>query len=245
MSGDLMYGELADYWTLLSPVEDYAEESELYRQVLLEYANTPPKTLLELGSGGGNNASFLKRHFDVTLVDVSEGMLAQSRKLNPELTHHQGDMRDVRLSRRFDAVFIHDAICYMTTRDDLLRAMQTAREHCADGGVALFCPDETRETFSPSSDSGGTDADDGRGLRYIEWVWDPDPGDETITTDFGLLIRNARGEVRAAHERHLHGLFPRQVWLDCMAAAGFEPHSKVCVHSELPDGYELFVGIAR
>ena len=75
--------------------------------------------MLELGSGGGNNASHLKRRFQLTLVDRSPEMLAVSRRLNPECEHVEGDMRTVRLGRTFDAVFVHDAIAYITTEDDL------------------------------------------------------------------------------------------------------------------------------
>lgn len=236
-----MYGELADWWTLISEVEEYEEEAALFRRVLLEHASSPPRTLLELGSGGGNNAFHLKAHFDLTLVDLSEDMLRQSRRINPDVEHHRGDMRDVRLGRRFDAVFVHDAITYMTSREDLLRAMTTAWVHCRPGGVALFAPDETRERFEPGVDCGGHDRD-GRGVRYLEWGHDPDPTDETCVADYAFLIHEADGSVRVVHERHLHGLFSRQVWLDTMRAAGFEPHSGIYPHSDLPEGYELFVG---
>jgi hypothetical protein len=30
----------------------------------------------------------------------------------------EGDMRTTRLGRQFDAVFVHDAVCYMTTEAD-------------------------------------------------------------------------------------------------------------------------------
>ena len=42
----------------------------------------------------------------MTLVDLSDGMLAVSRQLNPECEHHLGDMRTVRLGRTFDAVWV-------------------------------------------------------------------------------------------------------------------------------------------
>jgi hypothetical protein len=48
---------------------------------------------LELGCGGGNNASFLKQHFQMTLTEVSPRMLDQSRHLNQECEHVTGDMR--------------------------------------------------------------------------------------------------------------------------------------------------------
>jgi trans-aconitate methyltransferase len=82
--------------------------------------------VLELGSGGGNNASHLKAHCDLTLIDASDRMLALSRRINPECEHVTGDMRTVRLDRQFDAVFIHDAIDYMVTLDDLRAALTTA-----------------------------------------------------------------------------------------------------------------------
>jgi trans-aconitate methyltransferase len=57
-------------------------------------------TLLELGSGGGNNASHMNRRFaELVLVDVAPGMLEVSRRLNPECAHVAGDMRTVRLGR--------------------------------------------------------------------------------------------------------------------------------------------------
>lgn len=237
-----MYDELADCWTLISAVDEYVEEAAIFQRVLLEHASQPVRTILELGSGGGNNAFHLKAHFAMTLVDRSEGMLRQSRRINPELAHHHGDMRDVRLRATFDAVFVHDAISYMTSREDLLHAMTTAFVHCRPGGVALFAPDETKERFEPSTSCGGTDQD-GRGVRYLEWNHDPDPDDETCIADYAFLIRQPDGSSRVVHDRHLHGLFPRAVWLDTMRAAGFEPRSGVYAHSDLPDGYELFVGL--
>ena len=69
-----LYSELADWWPLLSAPEEYAEEAAFHRQVLVSACSCPPETLLELGSGGGNNASHLKRHFRLTLVDRAPGL---------------------------------------------------------------------------------------------------------------------------------------------------------------------------
>ena len=154
-----LYQEYAMWWPLLSAPEEYAEEAETYTDLLRSACAEPPQTLLELGSGGGNNAAYMKEHFNITCVDIAEPMLAVSQKLNPECEHHVGDMRTVRLNRLFDAVFIHDAIGYMTTLEDLEKAMQTAYVHCRPGGAALFVPDYTRETFRSASHHGGHDGD--------------------------------------------------------------------------------------
>ncbi len=72
-----MYGELASWWPLLSSADDYVEEAAFYQRVLLEHCARPARTLLELGSGGGNNASHLKARFDLTLVDLAPGQVVR------------------------------------------------------------------------------------------------------------------------------------------------------------------------
>ncbi len=237
-----MYGDLADWWHLLSQVEDYEEEAEVFARVIQQYATSPVGSVLELGAGGGNNAFHLKSYFTMTLVDLSEAMLEQSRRINPECVHHQGDMRTVRLGQTFDAVFIHDAIDYMTTLDDLRRALETAFVHCKPGGVALFVPDHLKETFVPDTDHGGHDGPD-RSLRYLKWTWDPDPDDALYTTDYAYLLRLPDGTTQVHTDRHVHGLFRRQDWLDAISGAGFTARTIPFEHSELEPGrHELFIG---
>ena len=237
-----LYHELADWWPLLSAPADYAEEAAFYQRALLERCERPAATLLELGSGGGNNASHLKSRFDLVLVDRSPEMLRMSRALNPDCEHVEGDMRSVRLGREFDCVFVHDAVVYMTTEADLRRAIETAYAHCKPGGAALFAPDHVRENFNPPlTDCGGHDGG-GRGLRYLEWTWDPDPGDNTYTVDYVYLLRGRDGATRVEWEQHVEGLFARGDWLRLTAAAGFEPTVVPFDHSEIEPGtYELFV----
>jgi trans-aconitate methyltransferase len=212
-----LYGELADWFHLLTAPSEYVDEAADYRRLL--DASGPVHTVLELGSGGGNNASHLKAHYDLTLVDASDRMLAQSRRINPECEHVTADMRTVRLNRQFDAVFIHDAIAYMVTLDDLRATLTTAYEHLRPGGVALLCPDHLRDTFAPMTDHGGHD-EGARGLRYLEWTWDPDPSDTTYTIDFAYLLRDEAG-LRVVHDQHVCGLFTREEWRRTLAESGF------------------------
>ena len=220
-----LYFELSSWYHLLSAPADYAEEAEFVRSLVVGASSTPPVRLLELGSGGGNNASHLKAHFKLTLADLSEGMLDLSRNLNPECEHILGDMRTLRLGRTFDAVFIHDAIMYMVTESDLRRAMETAFIHCKPGGAALFMPDVIKETFVSLTTHGGHDSKtgDGRAIRYIEWTFDPDPSDMTYTIDFAYLLRERDKPVRVVHDTHVFGMFPRETWLSLLRETGFEP----------------------
>ena len=136
-----MYRDLAPWFHLLTAPEDYADEAAAALALLRAKVDGPLGTLLELGSGGGNMASHLKREVRLTLTDLSGDMLDVSRTINPDCEHIVGDMRTLRLGRTFDAVLAHDAIVYMTTEADLRAAMTTAFEHLRPGGAALFEPD--------------------------------------------------------------------------------------------------------
>jgi SAM-dependent methyltransferase len=235
------YRELAPWWPLVSAPEEYEEEAA-FAAALLRTADPPTKTVLELGSGGGNNAAHLKREFAMTLVDLSPQMLAVSQQLNPECEHLLGDMRTLRLGRTFDAVFVHDAIEYMTTEADLRQAVDSVFVHCRPGGVAVLVPDHIAENYEPATDHGGNDAPDGSGVRYLSWSSPPHTGTPTTTTDYAFLVRDVDGTVTVAHDRHLLGLFPRATWLRVLTDAGFSARSvaEVTMESRLPR--EFFVG---
>jgi SAM-dependent methyltransferase len=239
-----LYGELAEWFHLLTAPEDYEEKAAYYRQVMVDMADGPVRDVLELGSGGGNNASHLKAHFTMTLTDLSEEMLTVSRGLNPECEHLVGDMRDLRLGRTFDAVFVHDAVAYLTTEEDLGRAIDTAYVHCRNGAVALFCPEGVREDFSPATRHGGHDRG-GRALRYLQWEWDPDPSDTTCVADLAMILRDEDGSVRLEYDRHEFGLFPTATWLRLMTRAGFEAKAIRFEHSDAESGGVVIVGVRR
>ncbi|MCU1344827.1 MAG: hypothetical protein JWL70_1093 [Acidimicrobiia bacterium] len=234
------YGELAHWWPLISPPEDYVEEAEFAAAVLRSGA-VPVHEVLELGSGGGHNAVHLKGHFAMTLCDLSDSMLDVSRQLNPECEHHQGDMRTIRLGRTFDAVFVHDAIGYMTLEADLASAMDTAFVHCRPGGMAVFVPDSIRETYETNTSHEGHDGADGRAVRFLIWEWDPDPTDTCTLTEYSFLLREVDGSISTLHETHRLGLFGRDDWLRLLASAGFQPRVLTEVTTEDRSPREFFV----
>src|SRR5262245_37740377 len=174
-AGHRLYADLAPWWPLISAPEEYTEEAAT-AATILNSAAIDVHEVLELGSGGGHNAIHLKKHFRLTLVDLS------------------ADMRQV---------------------------IETAFEHCRPGGIALFVPDHTADNFEPVTDHGGSDGPDGRGARYLEWTWDPDPTDTWIRSEYAFLLRDTDGSVRVVQEAHRTGLFSRQVWLGLLAGAGF------------------------
>jgi trans-aconitate methyltransferase len=232
----LLYSSLAGWFHLLTHPKDYEEEAEIYRREFMDACAFTPRTLLELGSGGGNNASHLKKHFEITLTDLSPEMLALSKTINPELEHFEGDMRTLRLGRQFDLVFAHDAVSYLRDEASVRAAVQTAWEHLAPGGVALFCPDDLAEQWNESTDSGGHNGDDGRGLRYVAWAHRRGMEAPEYSYDFAYLLREADGSMSVLHDRHICAAHPRDTWLKAFTDAGFEVEMKELRHSEVEAG---------
>ena len=230
-----LYTELAGWWQLVSPTEDYADEAAFFAG-LFRANNTG--TVLELGCGGGNVAWFLKKDFALTLTDISGAMLAESEKQNPELEHIQGDMRALRLGRTFDGVLVHDAIMYMTSERDLRAALLTVYEHCKPGGMAVLVPDWVAETFKPETTHEGVNRGD-RGVRYLELTWDADPNDTKVNYEFILALKEG-DELRAVVDRQVVGVFPRATWLRLLEDVGFE--AEVVKDPSTDERVEVFVG---
>ncbi|MBL8232303.1 MAG: class I SAM-dependent methyltransferase [Bryobacterales bacterium] len=216
-----LYAEHAHWWPLMSPPEDYEEEAaELLPRLLDGLEGVEAPSLLELGCGGGSLASHFQGHFAMTLTDLSPEMLAVSKTVNPEAEHFAGDMRSLRLGRTFDRVFIHDAIMYAADAGSVLAVLQTAAAHCKPGGRVIVVPDYVSETFEPSTEHGGNDSDDGRAFRYLEWVWDPDPDDNTFEAVYSYVMREADGRIHTAVDHQVEGCFPYAQWLQWFEQAG-------------------------
>jgi SAM-dependent methyltransferase len=213
-----LYTDLADWFHHLSDPKDYVSEAK-WIAAQLKIPGVKKPTLLELGAGGGNNALHLKKHFEMTLTDLSPQMLKLSKRINPELPHKTADMRTLRLKKEFDCVLIHDAIMYMTSARDLARAIATAALHLKPDGLLLILPDWIEETFEPSLDRGGHR---GQG-RALEYVQTEKRRGASCKVDVKFTVKiTENGKTRLVADRHVVGVFARQVWLTAIKDAGLK-----------------------
>ena len=224
-----LYHDLAWLWPTFSPPEEYVADAQHFRGALRERLGPGRHSVLELGSGGGHTLSHLAADFAMTASDLSTEMLALSQGLNPGVSHHQGDMRTLRLGETFDAVIIHDAISYMLSEEDLLATFRTARSHLAAGGVLVIMPDYFHDSFvgpkvlhwiCPQGAANPSPA-----VTVIEYCHDPDQSDTTIESVFFFIMPGKEG-LRIEQDKHVTGLFSRSTWLRLLAEAGFEAETK-------------------
>lgn len=240
----ILYSQLARWWPLLSPPDRYVWIANRVSDVIRRCKQIRGRTVLALGAGGGCLVHHLSRTYRVTVTDISLEMLAVSARMNPECEHGLGDMRALRLGRQFAAVIAEDAISYMATRADLLAALSTAYEHTAPGGVGVFVPEYTAETFAENEYSGSAAWGDER-VRFHRCTRRLQDTGENYASRFVYLVTKA-GAVWSAEETHIFGLFNRDVWLQLLMEVGFTSE-----HVILQDGrsqhrtQDAFVGVRR
>jgi ubiquinone/menaquinone biosynthesis C-methylase UbiE len=205
----IAYNDLA--WTedwLADPAE-YEDEVMVYVDLIKRTAAEPPATLLHLGSGAGGHDSIFKRHFTVTGVDLSLGMLNKARIAHPDIEYIEGDMRTLRLNRQFDAVVIPDSIDYMASQDDLRLAIQTAVAHLKASGVLLVVakPEETfqNNNFAYDGEKGGVH------VTLLENNYINPFRPNTYEATFVYLIRQ-QGELTIHTDHQVLGLFSQATW---------------------------------
>lgn len=241
-----LYGPLASLWPLLSPPDDYIPEADHVRKVLRHFlamfpASQPdaPATIMELGAGGGHTLHHLTDEFHAVAVDLSDEMLANSRRLNPTVEHIVGDMRTLRLGRTFDAVLLHDAVDYMTTPHDAIAALMTASTHLRPGGVALVAPTYVRESFDDNQMSGDFHSSETMELGYTSHVRFMPGREDQIELNLTLMIRED-ASLRIERDRHVCGLFTSADWRRWLIDVGLNPADNV-PEGEVP--WNLFVAV--
>jgi len=234
-----LYNDLAEWWPLISPPEEYVEEAEILIAILREKLGPGRHTLLDLGVGGGHHLLPLLNEFDATGVDLSADMLSH---LAPSVEHHIGDMRTVRLEKRFDAVLIHDAVTYLDSEEDLNATLATVKAHLRPGGVLLMCPDWFQENFPAGFVYHESHSRADTKLTCIEYMYDPDSEDTSVELVMLLLIEEA-GKLRVEEDRHILGLFPRQTWIQAISEAGFTAETRPFVKGVSGAQLELLVGV--
>lgn len=217
VSSWVAYNELA--WTedLLADPADYEAEVAGYVGLIKRNASQTPDTLLHLGCGAGGYDGIFKRHFAVTGVDISRGMLNKARLRHPDVEYIEGDMRTVRLGREFDTVAIPDSIDYMGSLPELRMAIKTAVAHLKPGGILLVVG-KTSEAFRDNNFAYSGEREEVHVTllenNYIN-QYHPDTYEATLV----YLIRR-RGELTIHTECQVLGLFSQKAWEKVFAEVG-------------------------
>lgn len=137
-----VFREYAHYYDLLYRDKDYQGEADYVHGLIQDHA-PGARSILNLGCGSGRHDQCLvARGYTVTGVDISEEMLHAARNAATgtiALDYMPGDIRSVRLGKKFDAVIsLFHVMSYQISNHDLLAAFRTAHEHLKPRGAFIF-----------------------------------------------------------------------------------------------------------
>jgi len=213
------YHDLA--WTepIITPPEEYQEDTELFSNVIKNYSKTEVRTLLHFGCGAGGNDYTFKKYFKITGVDISNNMLEIAQHLNPDVVYYQDDMRTIDLGEYFDAVAIPDSIGYMTTQIDLQSTLTTAYKHLKPGGVLLIVTSTTEQLTENNFVYTGSRED--VEITVYENNYIADPSKTVYEATFVYLIRH-KGKLEIHTDSHVLGVFKLDMWIKLLKEVGFE-----------------------
>ena len=124
--------------------KNYEAEADYVKAKLLQKKQRI-KTVLEFGSGTGRHARLLaQRGFEMCGVERSKTMIEKARSEIDllglqSIQFEQGDLRSVRIGKKFDAVIaLFHVLSYQTSNADVQAMFETAATHIETGGIFLF-----------------------------------------------------------------------------------------------------------
>jgi len=215
-----MYTETAEFYDLIySTFKDYPGETARIAE-LLRGLHPRCRTVLDVASGTGEHARLLAGlGFVVDGVDLDPAFVRIASQKHPAGRFFEGNMSDLRLPHRYDAVLcLFSSIAYLKTLDLVTRTLIRFREHLQPGGVILvepWYPPDALDTTRVARHTG-----EANGVR-VSRVSRIEAEDRLSRFIFDYEITDQTG-TRHAHEVHELGLFTTEELLQAFRAAGLD-----------------------
>jgi SAM-dependent methyltransferase len=147
-----MFLKSAAFYDRIYQAKDYAAESQRLVELIRRQFEVSGGKLLDVACGTGRHIEYLKGHFEVQGVDLSEELLETARQRNPGIRFRAADMLDFDLQEQFEVVVcLFSAIGYVKTLDNLHNAVGCMARHLRPGGGLIIEPWFTPETWQPGS----------------------------------------------------------------------------------------------
>jgi SAM-dependent methyltransferase len=135
-----VFKEYSHYYNLLYKDKNYVGEADYIDGLIQKFSITKPYTVLNLGCGTGKHDNLLaSKGYKMSGVDFSTDMLDIARENYPDIDFFEGDIRTLKLKKRFDVVLsLFHVISYQTLNKDIYDAFLTAKQHLKTGGIFIF-----------------------------------------------------------------------------------------------------------
>jgi len=218
-----LYGEIAELYDLIYADKKYKKESEEIHRLIKKNKKSKGKELLDVACGTGNHIKYLKKHYQITGLDLNKPMLRIAKKKYPGIRFVQGNMISFNLKKKFDVIVcLFSAIGYAKTYKNLNRTIANFNKHLKEGGVLIFDPFFSKKNFK----DGKVHADfvDRPDIKIARMNVSKSKGELGIL-NFHYLIATKKG-VKYLEDTHELGLFEERELIKIMKRNGFKTEFK-------------------
>lgn len=233
-----MFTKSARFYDAMYSFKDYQKEAIALHETITSHLASGGNVLVDVACGTGKHLQEFKKWFDVHGVDLDTDLLAIAAENIDKERLHEGDMRTFELGFQADAITcLFSSIGYMTTLEDMGRAIQNMARHLKPGGVLVIEPWLYKEHYkSPHLHMLSVDEDD---LKISRISQGRREGDVSVIEFQYLVVTH--DEVFRESEKHELGLFDQADYQQAMEGAGlvvdYDPIG--------PMGRGLFLGVRQ
>jgi len=144
-SGNVNFGLYAKFYDVYYNQKDYSSEVEYVLEIANKYG-VKPSAVLDIGCGTGNHLIPLaKKGIHVKGVDLSPYMIEIAKKkirqegIEQYAIVDEGNATSYKDGQKYDLVISMFAVLgYLTSNNDFISALKTARNHLSDHGIFIF-----------------------------------------------------------------------------------------------------------
>lgn len=213
-----MYNQTAQYYDLIYGFKDYVAETEKITALIRKESPTA-KTILDVACGSAEHAKLLSERFEIDGIDLEPAFVEIAKEKVPSGGFWLADMGDFSLPKTYDIVLcLFSSIGYLRTKEKIVAALESFKNHLNPGGVIFVEPWITPEnwqvgyTFMVTAES-----DD---LKICRMNVSERVANRSVL-NFHYLVATKYG-VEHLEEAHELTLYTKGEMLECFAKAGLE-----------------------
>lgn len=201
----MVFSDYADFYDVYYADKNYSAEADFVLELASQYTKEP-KTLLDMGCGTGRHlAEFVRRNLKCDGFDLSESMLEQARQrlAGTQVGLSQANLTSFKNGKQYDLVVSMFAVMgYLTTNEDFLAGLRTAREHLRPGGIFIFDGWFGPAVLAQKPEKRRHEYQDGD--KTVVRAVSPalDPVGQTVTVDYEISVMSNGQILKQSNETH-------------------------------------------
>ncbi len=225
MAKEQLYKRFAEYYDKIYSKKEYDKEVNFIDSILKK-PKLKGKKILDVACGTGKHTKLLKaKGYSVTGVDINPEMLKIARNKAKGVKFIRGDMKELDLKEKFDAIIcMFTSINYNTNLKEIKKTLSNFYKTLNKEGAVIFDLGLTKKgRVGRPKDCANIDAYSEEDLQIARISqWHPSGEDKNIFNAIFLMFVKDKGKVDFEIDEHKLGAFDPEEIIKTMRSMGFK-----------------------